>query len=192
MSTRFLVAALLLAASSGALALNLVANPDFDSNLDGWTTSTQNGGGAYRDCCFGSPDSGTLRLDATNFTAIAGATQCVDVHAWTTIDFALRYFANYAGGYHQFKLDIYDAPDCTGNVLDTLYPNEAAAIAVDGVPAAGWYEAGDYGFVLAPGSMSAHIDLGVAGTPTTISGYMIDHVQVGPLEEIFRDNYEAN
>jgi len=190
MSARFLVAALLLAASPGAFALNLVYNPDFDSNADGWTLSTQTGGGAYRDSYFGSPNGGALRLDATSFTAIAGATQCVDVHSWTTIDFALRYFANYVGGYHQLKLDIYDAPGCTGNVLDTLYPNEGAAVAVDGIPATGWYEAGDYGFVLAPGSMSAQIDLGVAGTPTTISGYMIDHVQVGPLEEIFRDGFE--
>jgi hypothetical protein len=185
---RKFITALLIAASPGAIAINLVSNPDFDSNTDGWSLSV--GGGAYRDNYFGSPSAGTLRLDATSFTAIAEATQCVDVHSWTTIDFALRYIASYAGGYHLFKLDIYDAPGCTGNVLDTLYPNQGAAVAVDGIPATGWYEAGDYEFVLTPGSMSARVDLGVAGTPTTISGYMIDHVQVGPLEEIFRDQFE--
>jgi hypothetical protein len=186
MSARSWLAVLLLAASPGAFAINLVYNPDFDSNLDGWTPS----GGAYRDSYFGSPVGGTLRLDALSFSATAEATQCVDVHRWTSIDFALRYFANYVGGYHQFKLDIYDAPNCGGNILDTLYPIEAAAVAVGGNPATGWYEAGDYGFVLAPGSMSAHIDLGVAGTPTTISAYLVDHVQVGPLDVIFADGLE--
>ena len=95
MSTRLrrTFAAMLLAASPGAFAINMVYNPDFDSNLDGWTLAPQTGGGVYRDFYFGSPIGGTLRLDATSDGAIAEAKQCVDIHKWVTIDFALRYFA---------------------------------------------------------------------------------------------------
>jgi hypothetical protein len=62
------IAALLIAASPGAFALNLVTNPDFDFDLAGWTHA---GAGAYRDFSFGSPDNGTLRLDALSNGATA-------------------------------------------------------------------------------------------------------------------------
>jgi len=45
------IALLLIAASPGAFALNLVSNPDFDHDLSGWTVS----GGAYRESFFASP-----------------------------------------------------------------------------------------------------------------------------------------
>ena len=182
------IAALLIAASPGAFAINLVSNPDFDADLASWTVS----GGAYRDFGFGSPATGTLRLDALSNGAIALAGQCVDIHKWVTIDFALRYFVNVSGGFHQFKLDIYDAASCGGNKLDTLYPIKAAAVAVAGTPDPGWLEAGDYGFVLKPGSMSAHVDLSTAGTAGGDAGYLVDHVQVGPLEVIFVDDFDAD
>lgn len=182
------IAALLIASSPGAFAINMVQNPDFDADLSSWNVS----GGAYRDFSFGSPATGTLRLDALADGAVALAAQCVDIHKWVTIDFALRYFVNVSGGFHQFKLDIYDAAGCGGNKLDTLYPIEAAAVPVTGTPDTGWLEAGDYGFVLKPGSMSARVDLGTAGTASGGAGYMIDHVQVGPLEVIFVDDFDGD
>ena len=192
MSIKSLLASLLLGASPGAFAINLTYNPDFDTNLDGWTLLPQSGGGVYRDFSFGSPDTGTLRLDALSNGAIAEIRQCVDIHKWLTIDFALRYFANVTGGFHEFKLDIYDAAGCTGNILDTLYPSEGGAVAVDGTPSTGWLEAGDYGYVLKPGAVTARIDLATAGTPAGNAGYLIDHVQVGPLDVVFVDNYDGD
>lgn len=190
MSAKLLVAALLLALSSGALAIDMVYNPDFDTNADGWTLLPPSG--AYRDFSFGSPDTGTLRLDALSNGATAEAWQCVDIHKWllTGIDFALRYFPNAPSGFHQFKLDIYDAAGCSGNLLDTLYPIEGAAVPVSGTPATGWLEAGFYGYALPAGASSARVDVAVAGTAAGNASYMVDHVQVGPLDVIFVDDFD--
>src|SRR5689334_12198529 len=97
---RIAVAAILIAASPGAFAINMVQNPDFDVDLSDWTV----GAGGYRDFGCGSPDTGTLRLDALSNGATATAGQCVDIHKWVTLDFALRYLVNVSGGFHQFKL----------------------------------------------------------------------------------------
>ena len=189
------IALLLIAASPGAFALNLVTNPDFDHDLSGWTVS----GGAYRESFFGSPVGGTLRMDGTSNDVVDVATQCVDVHRWTTIDFVLRYFVNaqYGSGTHVFSVDVYDAADCAGNKLtppSPIAPNEAAAVAIsEGNPSSGWLEAGAYDVALPPGSTSALITLGIAsGTAANPGGasYMMDHIQVGPLDVIFADDFE--
>jgi len=191
------IAILLIAASPGVSALNLVFNPDFDHDLSGWTV----GGGAYRESFFGSPVGGTLRMDGSSNDVVEVATQCVDVHRWPKIDFALRYFVNaqYGSGTHVFSLDIYDAADCAGNKLtpiSPISPNEGAAVSIsEGIPDSGWLEAGAYDVALPPGSTSALITLGIAsGTAANPGGasYMMDHIQVGPLEEIFKDDFEPN
>jgi len=196
MSTKLLqlLALLLIAVTPCAFGINMVQNPDFDADTGGWTLTPQSGGSAYRDCCFGSPDTGTLRLDAFSDGAIGEASQCVDIHKWTLtgIDFALRYFPNAPFGFHQFKLDIYDAAGCGGNLLDTLYPNEGAAVAVGGTPATGWLEAGDYGYALPVGAMSARLDVSAAGTAAGSASYFVDHVQVGPLDVIFVDDFDGD
>jgi hypothetical protein len=189
---RQIFAAVLIAASPWAFAINMVQNPDFDAGTTPWTLAPQSGGSVYRDCCFGSPDTGTLRLDAFSDGAIAEASQCVDIHKWVTLDFALRYFANASSGFHQFKLDIYDAADCGGTNLATLYPNEGAGVPVGGSPSSGWIEAGDYGYVLPVGAISALVDVSAAGTASGSASYFVDHVQVGPLDVIFVDNFDAN
>jgi hypothetical protein len=190
-----IVAVLLAAASPGAFAINMVQNPDFDTDPSvEWSLAPQSGGSVYRDCCFGSPDTGTLRLDAFADGAIAEASQCVDIHKWTLtgIDFALRYFANAASGSHQFKLDIFDATSCGGTLLDTLYPDEGAGVAVGGTPATGWIEAGDYAYTLPPGALSARVDVSATGTAAGNSSYFVDHVQVGPLDVIFVDDFDGD
>jgi hypothetical protein len=190
------IAVLLIAISPGAFAINLVANPDFDHDLSGWDVS----GGPYRESFFGSPAGGTLRMDGYSYGVVEVATQCVDVHRWTKIDFVLRYFVNllYGSGTHMFSIDVYDAADCGGNKLtpSPISPNEAAAVAIsDGNPSSGWLEAGAYDIALPPGSTSAlitfGIDTGTAANPGG-AGYFMDHIQVGPLEEIFKDDFEAN
>jgi hypothetical protein len=186
---RKIVAALLAIASPGAFAINMVSNPDFDTDTNGWALS-----GASRDFSFGSPDNGTLRLDALSVAAVAEGTQCVDIHKWsqTGIDFVLRYFPNATAGSHQFKLDVYNAASCGGTLLDTLYPNEGTAVPVSGNPASGWLEAGDYRYALPPGALSARVDVSTTGTASGNASYLIDHVQVGPLDVIFVDNFDAD
>jgi hypothetical protein len=184
-------AALLIAISPSAFAIDMVTNPDFATDTSGWTLV---GAGAYRDCCFGSPDTGTLRLDAYSAGAVSDATQCVDIHKWTVtgIDFALRYFPNATSGDHLFKLEIYDTAGCTGALLDTIYPNEGTAVPVGGSPATGWLEAGDYGYALPVGALSALLDVSATGTVAGNASYFVDHVQVGPLDVIFVDDFDGD
>ena len=193
MSIKPLLTALLLAVSPGALALNLVYNPDFDADTSGWSLAPQAGGGAYRDSYFGSPDAGTLRLDAYNTGNIAEAWQCVDLHAWTNmkLDVVLRFAQNtFAGtGFYEFKLDVQDAADCLGNTLTTIYVN-GFGNPVAGTNGSTWTEAGVYGTDLPAGTLSGKLYFGVAAGSAGTSGFMLDHVQVGPLEEIFRDGIE--
>jgi hypothetical protein len=187
-------AALLIALSPSAFAINMVTNPDFDADTSGWTLLPQSGGGVYRDCCFGSPNDGTLRLDAFAPGAIAEATQCVDIHKWTItgIDFAMRYFADASAGTHLFQLQIYDTAGCTGTLLDTIYPDEGAAVAQPGDPATGWFEAGDYGYTLPTRALSALLDVNATGTAAGNASYFVDHVQVGPLDVIFVDDFDGD
>jgi hypothetical protein len=183
------------AISPSAFALNLVTNPDFDQDLSGWATSAQSGGGAYRDYFFGSPDGGTLRLDATNTGSIAEAWQCVDLHAWTNmkLDVGVRLAKNsLAGtGYYGGELDIQDASGCGGNTLMTITINDIGN-PVAGTNASTWTDAGVYGTDLPAGALSGKLYFGVAAGVAGASAFMIDHVQVGPLEEIFRDTFEVN
>jgi len=96
-----------------------------------------------------------------------------------------------------FSVDVYDAADCAGNKLtppSPIAPNEAAAVAIsEGNPSSGWLETGAYDVALPPGSTSALITLGIAsGTAANPGGasYMMDHIQVGPLDVIFADDFE--
>ena len=63
---------------------------------------------------------------------------------------------------------------------------------VSGTPDTGWLEAGFYGYALPSGATSARVDLATAGTASGNASYMIDHVQVGPIEVIFVDNFDGN
>ncbi|HEX6833606.1 MAG TPA: hypothetical protein VF132_08735 [Rudaea sp.] len=194
MFARAIVAAVLLSAST-LHATNAVQNPNFTGGISGWSASSV-GGGAYYESYFGSPVGGALRLDTNSFNATAQGTQCVDLHKFVTmnaiaLDFSLRYAINGQSGTgtHQFKLEVYDQAGCAGNLLTTLVPDEAQAIAVDGI-GAGWKEAGQYGTAYPPGALSALVSVQTASGSAGVANFMIDDVYVGPLDVIFADDLE--
>jgi hypothetical protein len=52
-----------------------------------------------------------------------------------------------------------------------------------------------YDVALPPGSTSALITFGIASGTAANPGaasYMMDHIQLGPLEEVFKDDFEPN
>ena len=192
MSVRTLLAFIvgLLAASPSAFAINLIANPEFSGNIDGWTVVPDGGTNGY-ESYLGSPSGGSLRLEAdTNHSA--SAQQCVDVHRWVSIDVVLRQIklSEYGSGNHTFKLDVFDAPDCAGSILTTVAPPDTGVTVISfGYP---WIEESVYDTLLPVGSLSAKFTLRVAGgvAVSSHSGFLIDDVRVGPLDEIFIDPFE--
>ncbi|HSC12641.1 MAG TPA: hypothetical protein VLC97_16845 [Rhodanobacteraceae bacterium] len=186
-------AALLLFAASNALAYNVLKNGDFAAGANGWNLSGSGGGFAGTESFFGSPAGGSLRLQSYTFNATAHADQCVDIHKWFALDFSLRQFndGESGSGTHPFKLDVYDAADCGGNVLSTItLPN--AGDAVGGNPATGWVEVSVLGTPLPAGAVSAKVSLDTIAGASGVSYYLLDDVQVVPPDEIFPDGFEAN
>ena len=186
-------AALLLAASSTASAYNVLKNGDFAAGTAGWNLSGTGGGFAGPESYFGSPAGGSLRLQSYTFNAIAHADQCVDIHKWFALDFSLRKFndGESGSGTHPFKLDVYDAADCGGNVLSTITLPDAGD-AVGGNPATGWIEVSVLGTPLPSGAFSAKVNLDTIAGASGVSYYLLDDVQVVPPDEIFPDRFEAN
>ena len=133
--------AALLVASPAASAWNVLKNGAFTGGADGWNLSGTGGGQAGYESYFGTPAGGPCGCSRTTSADSSHADQCVDIHKWFALDFSLRKFNNgeSGSGTHPFKLDLYDAADCGGNVLSTITLPEAGD-AVDGNPATGWIE----------------------------------------------------
>lgn len=180
-------------ACADASAIDLVGNGSFAGNIDGWGAAASGGGVVQYESYLGSPNSGSLRL-----TADAGqsskATQCVDVHVWVSVDFALRKIKNseYGDGSHDFHVDIYDADGCDsggGGRIDTIAAPESGA-SVDGVGGIPWVEAAVSGVPLPVGARSALIVLQTSAGASSKSEYLMDLVRFGPLDVIFVDPFD--
>jgi hypothetical protein len=191
--SRIMLLACLLLATPAARAYNVLRNGDFSGGVASWNTSATGGGTAGYESFFGTPAGGSLRLQSYNFNATAHADQCVDISKWLDIDFSLRKFneGESGGGTHPFKLDIYDAAGCTGNVLSTITLPEAGD-PVDGNPTTGWIEVSVLGTPLPSGAVSAKVSLDTIAGASGVSYYLIDHVQVVPPDEIFPDTFDGN
>lgn len=181
-----------LAVPAPAHAWNLVKNGDFRTNAAGWNLSSTLNGAASSESYFGSPTGGSLRLQSYDFNDTSHADQCVDVHKWLAIDFSLHKFndGEYGSGTHPFKLDIFDAAECTGSKLATITLPEAG-VGVDGNPATGWVEVSVLGTPLPSGAVSAKVSLDAIAGPSGVSYFLIDEVAVVPPDEIFPDAFDA-
>jgi len=187
-----LVSLALFAVSPAASAYNVLKNGAFNGGTASWNLSSSGGGAAGSESYFGSPAGGSLRLQSYNFGAISHADQCVDIHKWFALDFSLRKFVNgeSGSGTHPFKLNVYDAADCDGNVLSTITLPDAGD-AVGGNPATGWIEVWVLGTPLPSGAISAKVSLDAIAGASGVSYYLLDDVQVVPPDEIFPDEFEG-
>jgi hypothetical protein len=196
MFARLLAASIvLLAASPAASAYNALKNGAFSGGTNGWNLSSTGGGAAGYESFFGTPAGGSLRLQSYNYNSTSHADQCVDIHKWFALDFSLRKFNNgeSGSGTHPFKLDIYDAADCGGNVLSTITLPDAGDPVVDGSnPVTGWIEVSVLGTPLPSGALSAKVSLDTIAGPSGVSYYLLDDVQVVPPDEIFPDSFEGS
>jgi hypothetical protein len=194
MFARLLAASIvLLAASPAASAYNVLKNGAFSGGTNGWNLFSAGGGAAGYESFFGTPAGGSLRLQSYNYGATSHADQCVDIHKWFALDFSLRKFndGESGSGTHPFKLDVYDAPDCGGNVLSTITLPDAGDPVIDGSnPVTGWMEVSVLGTPLPSGAVSAKVSLDTIAGASGVSYYLLDDVQVVPPDEIFPDSFE--
>lgn len=173
---------------SAASAWNVLKNPDFTGGITPWTSQTSNAGFVGWESSSGSPAGGSLRLESFDSNDVSHAEQCVDIHQYSVIDFSLRQFNDAEGGTgtHPWKLDVYDAADCAGNVLSTI------ALPLAGTDVGGgWIEVSTLGTPLPSGAISAKVNLDTLGGPGGFSYYLVDDVQVVPPDEIFPDSFEG-
>jgi hypothetical protein len=188
-------AAIALLASPGvASAWNALKNGDFVGGVTPWNHSATNGGDSSWESVFGSPGAGSLRLSSYAFTATSHADQCVDVHKWSVIDFSVRQFdeSPSGGGTHTFKFDIYDAASCGGNLLSTVTMPVSGDAVADGNPATGWQETSVLGSPLPSGAVSVKVNLDVVAGAATVAYFLVDNVQVVPVDEIFPDDFDGD
>jgi hypothetical protein len=194
MFARLLAASIvLLAASPAASAYNVLKNGAFSGGTNGWNLFSMGGGAAGYESIFGTPAGGSLRLQSYNYNSTSHADQCVDIHKWFVLDFSLRKFNNgeSGSGTHPFKLDVYDAADCGGNVLSTITLPDAGDPVVDSSnPATGWIDVSVLGTPLPSGALSAQVNLDTIAGASGVSYYLLDDVQVVPPDEIFPDSFE--
>jgi len=177
---------------STAGATNVVRNPDFVGGADGWDTAGTGGGSAYFESGFGSPTAGTLRMDAFVAGSGAYAEQCVDVRRLTKLDFGYRFelVTNFGAAKHAVTLTFFDSSGCTGNALGKpLAADEGDAPPVEN----GYKEAMSFSNLVPVGALSAHIEISAMGGSGGQQGgvsLLVDHVQVGPLDVVFFDDFE--
>jgi hypothetical protein len=193
MSTRnrIISLAFLLLAMPAAQSYNVLKNGDFSGSIANWNTSASGGGFVGYESVAGSPAGGSLRLESFGDNESSHADQCVDIHKWFALDFSLRKFTEAEGGTgtHPFRLDVYDAANCGGNILSTITLPEAGD-PFDCSPTC-WIEVSVLGTPLPSGAQSAKVNLDAIAGPSGYSYYLIDEVQVVPPDEIFPDDFEG-
>jgi hypothetical protein len=163
-------------ATTSAFAANLVENPNFDTNLDGWTI-TDGDGSIALDTSTGSPAAPSIHVKADGSdasTSVSSSCMAVDDSG----DFDLYVDVNGTTGSAIASIAAFSDADCT-TALDTTDG--------DALPAAGsWSTYSMTGVTLPDGTQSARVVLTATSGSTTDDGDVnFDHVAFGPSGDAF-------
>lgn len=185
------LAAVLAAAPATAQVANRLANPDFSGGIGGWSTAAAGGGTAQYDFYFGSPGSGALALYAAGSGRSAHAEQCVGVADLFTADFSLRALKSteYGSGSHAFVVALFDGDGCSGT-LQQQVAALASGQTFAGADGLTWSGFDALGLALPPGARSARVTVDVAGGGSGGASWIVDHVQFGRPDTLFRDGFD--
>ena len=185
---RILFALALLAAAQGLPAQDLISNGDFTGGIAGWSFSTTGAGVAQYESFLGSPGGGSLRMQVYGIGSVH-AEQCVDVSQLASVDVTVRKFKNAesGSGTHTFKLVLHDAPLCAGGEVQTI------ALPETGDDLGGWIRTSAFSVPLVDAAQSALLSFDtVSSDAGSVSYYLMDHAEVGSLDGVFRDSFEAD
>lgn len=154
-----------------AAAANLVQNPDFDTDLDGWTV-TDGDGNISLDTATGSPAAPSMQIKADGTdTDTSASSSCMPVDDSEPVDLAVA--INGTAGYAIATIASFSDADCT---------TALSAIASEAFPATGEWDTYTMSDVLLPdGAQSARVVLTASmGASTDHGDAHFDHVQFGP------------
>jgi len=175
------VLAVLVAASAGAQ--NLLINPDFDENPDGWLLVCGSSPvWQMMEDEAGCPGSGSVHVTGGACQGIqgAGVGQCLPVGALTEISATGRVRA--ASGFVGVGMEFYDAADCTGNLIQ---PSNSPPVA-----ASGDWDTVTLDETVPSGSVSVAVGFGALDfSPVDAE---VDAGYAGILPLVFRDDFEGD
>lgn len=177
-------ASMLLLGSNATIAnaANLVTNPNFATDLSGWTVSSSGTASVTFESTSGSPTAGSIRLQATN-GGIAHAVQCVAVSQQNHDLIARRYVAVATGDIMEADANVivYDQPGCISSIVGFIAFNIATGFAgtLNGSPQT-WDEISDTNVPFPVGAASASVNLYVAANAGGVVDLYFDDVRFGP------------
>jgi hypothetical protein len=176
MRSTTLVAALVLQITA-AQAANLVQNPDFDSDISGWTS----GPGITWDSSNGSPGLGSLHIsNELNFSTFS---MCMVISAPQNIDLFAEMRLVW-GSYVVIQGLAYSDTNCSS------YIDYFATTARSGPSINGWMKASAINVALPAGTQSVALAFSVQPDSSGPPDGNLDHVIFGPTDVIFRDGFE--
>lgn len=164
-----LASTLLLAGyATGAGAQNLVPNPDFDTDLAGWTIVLPSD--VTLDNSVGSPAAPSMHMLAVDATPAATAyTDCIEIDTSSNVDLIadIRLITGAASA----SVTAYSSAGCTG-------PIGPAGLISDGEPLVdGWERAAAINYALPVGTVGVRVFLSVNGD---LAEANFDRVRFGP------------
>jgi len=154
-----------------ASAANLITNPDFTTNLDGWIISSGDGSATF-DETSGDPASPSLRVAADGTTTDTSVeSECITVDDSSNVDLILNIKGT--AGFAIATIDAFSDPVCMEGLV---------AINSESFPATGAWDTYTMTDVTLPdGTHSAKVVLTAAmGSSTSHGDANFDHVAFGP------------
>jgi hypothetical protein len=150
----------------GANAGNLVANPDFDSDVSSWTWRQNAGSGSFSlDATTGDPSSPSAHIVTDATTTGVAVSQCILMNGPQNVDLIVNTKLN-AGGSGAVLLEEFTTNDCTFGMsrVATLFYTSGA-----------WVQTSQSNLAIGAGVQSVQVWLSAsAGVDANI-----DHVQLG-------------
>jgi hypothetical protein len=152
----------------GAIAENLVPNPDFDTNLDGWTIVLPSD--TTLDNSTGSPAAPSMRMIAVDGTPAATAyTDCLEIDTSSNVDLIVDIRS--VTGTARASATAYSGAGCLG-------PIGPAGEVSGGDPLVdGWERGAAIDYALPPGTVGVRVFLSVNGD---LAEANFDRVRFGP------------
>lgn len=178
---RSTLALLLATAATSAAAANLITNPDFSTNIAGWTIKTTGSATVTYVPDSGSPTEGAIHLTAGNGGS-AQANQCVTLTG-SIVDLIVRQYAATSVAVQTATAEVtaYDQPNCTGNILGFSAFNSVPVTGYfQGSVASGWNEISAHEDLSNFHPVSALVSLYVLASAGGNGDYYFDDVRFGP------------
>lgn len=162
-------AAATLALSANAWAANLVTNPDFDTDTNGW--SAMAGGSIALETSDGSPGAPSLQITTAGGSVARADSACITVTGGQNYDLTFNQKSNdVAAG----SVTYYSDSACTQYVSFSNPASFAASLSN------GWSHETLNNFTIPTGVGSVQVEISVSAGGASTATALVDHVRFGP------------